>query len=254
MTAEEQIMAKYERANDHIVALDSVLASLQGSSRIERTDDTDRGTTTFRIIGLSEIPLSIPLLLGDTLHNLRSALDHLIWKIVELSGETPDEENCFPIFNTAHAYEENSRKRLKGVTRIMATQVDAFLPYKEGNRNLWMLHRLNILDKHRFLLTACHAKLGHSWWEPADSEERALLGGHAPLPLSSGDVLATVETKHTTALESFLIDVAINEPEIVSGMPLVMLVKLLSSEVQTVIRHFVPVLQLMASNTRKSPA
>ena len=66
MTAEEQILAKYERAKQHIEALDSVLVSLQRSSTIQRTDDTDRGTTTFRIIGLSEIPLSIPLLLGDT--------------------------------------------------------------------------------------------------------------------------------------------------------------------------------------------
>jgi hypothetical protein len=61
MTAEEQILAKYERAKQHIEALDSVLVSLQRSSTIQRTDDTDRGTTTFRIIGLSEIPPSIPL-------------------------------------------------------------------------------------------------------------------------------------------------------------------------------------------------
>jgi hypothetical protein len=56
------------------------------------------------------------------------------------------------------------------------------------------------------------------------------------------------------AVQSFLIDVAINEPEIVSGVPLVMLVKLLGFEVQNVMRHFVPDLQLMASNTSKSPA
>jgi len=248
MTAEEQILAKYERAQQHIEALDLVLVSLQRPGTIERTDDSDRGTTTFQIFGLSEIPLSIPLLLGDILHNLRSALDHLIWKMVELSGQTPDEENCFPIFNSARAYEENSPKRLKGVTREMAARVDACRPYKEGNRRLWMLHRLNILDKHRFLLTACHAKLAHSWWEHATSEGRVLLSGSAPFPLSNGDILATVETKHARSLESFLIDVAINEPEVVSGVPLVVLVKLLSSEVQIVINQFVPVLQLMAGN------
>jgi hypothetical protein len=42
MTAAEQIMAQYERAKQHIEGLDSVLVSLQRSSTIERTDDTEQ--------------------------------------------------------------------------------------------------------------------------------------------------------------------------------------------------------------------
>jgi hypothetical protein len=41
MTAVDQPMAKYERANEHIAALEAVLAKIKHSYAIERIDEPD---------------------------------------------------------------------------------------------------------------------------------------------------------------------------------------------------------------------
>ena len=37
------------------------------------------------------------LILGDLLHNLRSALDHLAWQLVVDGGGTPSQDTNFPV-------------------------------------------------------------------------------------------------------------------------------------------------------------
>jgi hypothetical protein len=43
-----------------------------------------------------EPPLTLSVIVGDLVHNLRSALDHLVWQFVIANGETPGKWNHFP--------------------------------------------------------------------------------------------------------------------------------------------------------------
>ena len=92
-------------------------------------------------------PLSLPLLLGDVIHNLRSTLDHLAGALVSAAGGTPDRTTSFPIFESLHAYQDRSRKRLDGVNHYCFQMIDNMQPYKGGwGHWAWQLHQL---DTHR---------------------------------------------------------------------------------------------------------
>jgi hypothetical protein len=47
---------------------------------------------------LKEPPLSLSVLIGDCLYNLRSALDHLAWQLAIYNGNQPSSHTEFPIF------------------------------------------------------------------------------------------------------------------------------------------------------------
>jgi hypothetical protein len=48
-------------------------------------------------------PPRLGVLLGDVLHNLRSALDHLMWQVTVLDGGTPNRSTQFPIIRKSKA-------------------------------------------------------------------------------------------------------------------------------------------------------
>jgi hypothetical protein len=95
-------------------------------------------------------------MVGDILHNLRSGLDHLAWKLVEVSGGTPDNRTEFPIFKDKAAWESASRKKkVKGMHRAIVAEIDSMQPYhlEDGAHRtlLWILQNLNNRDKHRLI-------------------------------------------------------------------------------------------------------
>ena len=52
------------------------------------------------------------VLIGEILHNLRSALDHLIWQLVILETGAPPTttKTAFPIFETAAGYKSREAR------------------------------------------------------------------------------------------------------------------------------------------------
>ena len=108
-------------------------------------------------------------LIGDILHNLRSALDHLMWELARLRnfGHEPPEwtRATFPIFPNRGRFWRKGRdgrwtsasgasalQRVPGDARRLILEVQ---PYKDGGRAkehpLWLLHRLANADKHKTL-------------------------------------------------------------------------------------------------------
>src|ERR1035437_7614513 len=84
---------------------------------------------------------------GDVINNLRGALDHLIFQLIDVYSPTsPPEvfERCaFPICKDAATYEVVKRRKAKGISPDAMKLLDACKPYKGGNDALWLLDELN---------------------------------------------------------------------------------------------------------------
>ncbi|WP_344376059.1 hypothetical protein [Agromyces tropicus] len=122
----------------------------------------DRRTVTFcaRIAHAAPV-YEWSLLLSDTIHNYRSALDALAWEVAHLDGRTPHPRHLrriyFPICRTKKDWEEQVKGPLSSVPndileRLHAVQPYPFVPVEEGI--FVILHELDIEDKHRGLLRA----------------------------------------------------------------------------------------------------
>src|SRR5262245_23363930 len=94
-------------------------------------------------------------MIGDTVHNLRSALDHLAWQLVEANGGAPTDKTAFPMSNSADAFESARGRQMKGIAsdaQELIRSVQAYHSYH--NRHLAALAALDNVDKHRLLIVA----------------------------------------------------------------------------------------------------
>jgi hypothetical protein len=152
-------LAKFNRAKQHVEALDRELSPISDINSYVITKDIDN-TTGEHIYSFQKVPPmpnGIELLFGEMLYNFRCSLDHLIWQLVLSEGNTPTQRNEFPIFNDISTYERKKGSKLKGVSNAVVTIVDVLQPcYSTGENDywkyLWYLQVLSNTDKHRHLI------------------------------------------------------------------------------------------------------
>lgn len=101
--------------------------------------------------------------LGDTVHNLRCALDHVVWQLVLLNGERPGHHTSWPAGMTGEYYwspRKNGRpslreETLRGVADEPRALIDQLQPYRGGTEVhrhfLSVLVPLSNADKHRIV-------------------------------------------------------------------------------------------------------
>jgi len=108
---------------------------------------------------LEPVPGELAAIAGDALHNLRSALDNLVYELAVAHRGAPlpasvAADSGFPIFadegpNTA----KNVKRQLRGVhpdARVIIRNMQPYNPGHGGQENLrWLLNDLNAKDKHR---------------------------------------------------------------------------------------------------------
>lgn len=177
-------MLKLKRAHAHLDALYAKRNAFVNSEESQPYDLTGevesetRTETSRRVTYLWRAQIDHPpdpewaLIVGDFAHNLRSALDHLVWQLVILSGKKPSGENQFPICTTGTRYwcarkdgSPSVRDRmLRGVDERYRAIIDRMQPYRGGHESaerspLAVLSTLSNTDKHRLLQTAFVAPL-----------------------------------------------------------------------------------------------
>jgi hypothetical protein len=93
---------KLEWADKHIVDLGHELAGFRiaKTKAVIRENDPNRPGYSRWILTDASIPDPITLILGDAIHNLRSALDHFANAIVRDNGKQPSFETDFPIWRS----------------------------------------------------------------------------------------------------------------------------------------------------------
>lgn len=152
---DEGVHAKVERAARQLICLSADIGAFCDYQRnkIEHIADSNAGTQTwvFRD-NTPEVPMEFSVRSGEIVHNLRSALDHLVWQLVIANGHEPTTRNQFPVFSAQREYSERAEQYLAGVAPRVQEVINSVQPFQRcagvGYR-LWTLHCLNIIDKHR---------------------------------------------------------------------------------------------------------
>lgn len=163
---------KMWRAAFHVEMLNAAIERFREPGTYELTSEDDPQTD--ERVWYAEIKRDAPNtwapVIGDLLHNLHSALDHVAWQLaVERNyghDLPPGTRATFPIFKNRGRFWKRDRKgtgwsaqsgaaalrRFAGDARRLVIEVQ---PYKDGNRaenhGLWLLHILSNEDKHKTL-------------------------------------------------------------------------------------------------------
>jgi len=147
---------KIERAKKHINDLDECLLSFSKTDYyrlwVDKDPHTGHNVLQFKIT--ETLPVETALIIGDALHNLKSALDCALNDIVYWKFAFRDDFTKFPFRDSRNDLVKAIKGGLiyKASEQICDLIVGTIKPYKGGNDALCALHDLNILDKHRLLL------------------------------------------------------------------------------------------------------
>ena len=151
----EQIQLKVARAKIHLRELEGISARFMNAKPYAvGTKRNAEKRLVYFVSRIVEVPPEIPVVAGDVLQNLRSALDHIAYRLVlSGAGSMPTQHVYFPIALDLQRYNEKKTRDLRGASPAVINAVDAVKPYRGGTDALWRLHKLNNIDKHRLLLT-----------------------------------------------------------------------------------------------------
>lgn len=267
MTANERlrhVTSKVERATKHIRDLESEFLAFDRSQpyEIRSTHDPQTRQLVYYIHRINvAIPDSFALIAGDAIQNLMSALDHLAFQLVCSDTEdAPPNANWiyFPIADDAAKYEAKKRGKVEGARQETFDAIDALKPYKGGSDLLWVLYRLNNIEKHRLLFTVgaqtAGVHLGHlmaNWaipevWpesarEAVESLDMMLVPSDKGFPLRVGDVLYTGDVdEKPNPRQRFAFQIALNEPGVAEGEPLLETLRKMATLVEGIVTALSP--------------
>ena len=190
------------------------------------------------IASLEPLPETLALIVGDAIHNLRSALDHLTWQLVLAGGGTPNKNTHFPICETLHQYQsaigqgEIDKIGVGAEKALRLTQ-----PYETGDDALLHIHKFDIADKHRLVITVNSAvnvwglKQQNIWLGPVGFHEKSEAGDNLfNIPIDTYDK----ERKNI----KIGFDIAFGEAEILAGESVLIVLKAMSDVVDKIICNF----------------
>jgi hypothetical protein len=152
---------KFSRALGLVDQLDREIGAYLESAPFELAEgiDQDSGDLRVTVDIRSAPPPEWSLVVGDALHNARSALDHFAWQLVDMHGG-PVERSRFPFKDEPGGFGDELRRALPKVPVQVREQVKLLQPWRGGDEKLWMLHHLDIVDKHRLLVPVGAATRG----------------------------------------------------------------------------------------------
>lgn len=93
----------------------------------------------------------IPILIGEIIYNLGSALDYLVFKLAKLDSGGEKEGTQFPIVNAQKDWPSNVGRLLQGVNAAHVAAIERLQPYKGCDRAR-RLRGISNPDKHRHLV------------------------------------------------------------------------------------------------------
>ncbi len=150
----ESAKLKLDRANHHIrdlkSALDLFIQTYPDVVKIDHDADTGKVSVNIRLREEVPTPSTLSLIIGDAIHNLRTALDHAIWELIGLDGGTQDWTNL-PARDTRQKYDDACLK-VKTPRHDTKNFLINLAIYKDGTgKEVYGLHLLDNADKHAVL-------------------------------------------------------------------------------------------------------
>ena len=261
------INIKVTRAKLHLGLLTTEVKSYLDSQPYEVSVmlDLDKGPT-YSISKIRPPQPDMSAIVGEIIYNLRSSFDHLAYQLVLVgSAKTPSNRVYFPIADDQLTYFKIRDSYLKGASPLAIAKIDSLKPYKSGNELLWMLHKLNNIDKHRTLITAGSAyrslNLGATFYNKARLEhlKKALPHGtnlselpvegpfirpaDRQFPLKQGDQLFTdLPNAEPNKKIQFRFELGLGEKEVAYDKPLLDTLTSMVTLVESALPRFEPFL------------
>lgn len=150
------VMEKRNRAEHHLVAIEQCITDFFNSDPYPVITDShsEDGIYHARLVHPKRLPArQLALMIGDCVHNMRSALDYIAW---ELAGADPgDMETMFPIYDTKPGFDKLGRRRIKRLPDKAKTLVEWLQPFDTGHGGsqlaLAAINKIDAADKHKLL-------------------------------------------------------------------------------------------------------
>jgi|GEM_PF-1937862 len=189
---------KLRRAKEHLGVLDKQITHFQGLHKhtIFVEDDPRTSEYVFKVRGLQPSDPDWTYIAGDCIHNLRSALDHLVYQlaIVNLGRDLTNEDarSCmFPIYSDPNTFLTSGYRRIKLLRPSEQARITQLQPFNASDPSIWptmpgylpgtphyiptllgQLESLEVIDKHR----STHATWRAAQWFDAKPPPIKLLG------------------------------------------------------------------------------
>jgi hypothetical protein len=152
----EQARLKITRSDKHIADAQAIVSSLPDSYTVSIENyGSGRQAIKYELPNADRIAIDLSLVVGDALHNLKTALDYAwIGAIAKHAPSAIDKFSKFPVRDTPQELEDALKGRKIDVSsldlykRIMSD----IKPYAGGDDAVYRLHRLDISDKHHLLI------------------------------------------------------------------------------------------------------
>lgn len=149
---------KIERANKHISDIELRIASLEKSLTVTAHVNPDTGCEfiqcDFKDIKDRTAADELAPILGDAIHNLKCALDHIWFETISRLVAGDWERSKFPVYPTVDLL-ENHLRNLKidfFAPKFYNLLLREIRPYNGGDFAIRTIHELDIRDKHRLLI------------------------------------------------------------------------------------------------------
>jgi hypothetical protein len=264
MTADERhalARLKIDRASKHIVELEAAVRIFLESNpyKIATRRNPQTRQLIYYVDSVAATPDCIAIITGDAINNLRSALDHLATQLYLVGTNGTSEfrvQTNFPIMKGPKEFKTNLPGKVEGMRGDAIDAISALQPYKGGNgHDLWTLHCINNIDKHRLLVGVGSAFHSMNIGAHVSATFENAFGGGFPImdaffapadsmcPLKAGDELfidaPDAELNQTL---DFRFSVALHEPEIIESKPLMPTLVEFRDRVSSIVESFKPCL------------
>ncbi|MFD3927434.1 hypothetical protein [Streptomyces sp. NPDC058614] len=167
--------AKVQHAEHHFDFLCKEISDFQASNpyRISVKREEKDQSWIFHLWDVKPPDPAWGLILGDLLHDARSALDHLIYQLAILNlGRSLNDNEAgrvqFPVEEDAQKFQRQEARRLKDLRAVDRARLEELQPYNAWDESIWGPHempgppapiplylneltKLNNIDKHRII-------------------------------------------------------------------------------------------------------
>jgi len=155
-------LRKVDRARKHIDDLEQGVAAYVEDSTTWRYDDDseERGRVIVKVEQMVAPPVELALICGDVVHNLRTALDYVIFQLGIADKGMVSDESQFPLLLTTPSARD-WKSIVNGILGLLSPvhveEVRRLQPFSDARDNtinvkLGMLSALDNRDKHRLPL------------------------------------------------------------------------------------------------------
>jgi hypothetical protein len=159
----DDVWRKVDRAKNHFDDLDArikhILAPEKDAARAGHEYQPDRQHLIVTLPKATPIDPALPLIVGDCIHNARSALDHLVFQLAILNKTSIESasKTSFPVCLKTSEFKNAVRGKVAPfISGPALTEIEKLQPYAAGNDGesdiIWVLSQLDIIDKHRLLI------------------------------------------------------------------------------------------------------